>query len=66
MAFSEVKTYNAGADSTLPSVPKKRKFENDAELEDAQTASPIVKKVKKEASEDGESLKGCHINSEVC
>ncbi|KAI0217759.1 Nucleolar protein 58 [Lamellibrachia satsuma] len=52
---SEVKTYNAGGDSTLPSVPKKRKFENDSELADTQTASPVVKKVKKELSEDGET-----------
>ena len=51
--FSEVKTYNAGADSTLPSVPKKRKFESNSE--DAQTASPAVKKVKQE---EGTFLKG--------
>ena len=46
--FSEVKTYNSGADSTLPSVPKKRKFEGNSDLGDVQTASPAVKKVKKE------------------
>ena len=57
MVSSEVKTYNDGGDSTLPSVPKKRKFENDSELADTQTASPVVKKVKKELSEDGRFLK---------
>jgi hypothetical protein len=31
---SEVKTYNIGTDSTLPSVTKKRKFENDTDEED--------------------------------
>ena len=54
--FSEVKTYNAGADSTLPSVPKKRKFESNSE--DAETASPAVKKVKKVKKEEGTFLKG--------
>jgi hypothetical protein len=33
-ASSDVKTYNIGADSTLPSVPKKRKFEKDTDEED--------------------------------
>jgi hypothetical protein len=37
---SEVKTYNIGADSTLPSVPKKRKFENDTDEEDAKPTIP--------------------------
>ena len=58
---SEVKTYDAGPDSTLPSVPKKRKFEND-ETTDTQTTSPAVKKAKKvkktEAEEDGGFLTG--------
>ena len=37
---SEVKTYNIGADSTLPSVPKKRKFENDTDEEDVKPKIP--------------------------
>jgi hypothetical protein len=37
---SEVKTYNIGADSTLPRVPKKRKFENDTDEEDVKPKIP--------------------------
>ena len=37
---SEVKTYNIGADSTLPSVPKTRKFENDTDEEDVEPKIP--------------------------
>jgi hypothetical protein len=37
---SEVKTYNIGANSTLPSVPKKRKFENDTNEEDVKPKFP--------------------------
>ena len=39
--FSEVKTYDIGADSTLPGVPKKRKFD-DADDEDVK---PKVAKI---------------------
>jgi hypothetical protein len=38
--YSEVKTYNIGADSTLPRVPKKRKFENDTDEEDVKPKIP--------------------------
>jgi len=37
---SEVKTYDIGADSTLPRVPKKRKFENDTDEEDVKPKIP--------------------------
>ena len=41
---SEVKTYNAAADSTLPSVPKKRKHDE----EETVLTTPLKKKIKKE------------------
>merc|ERR1711976_1146166 len=43
---SEVKTYNASGDSSLPKVPKKRKFEE--ENGEEASASPVKKKSKKE------------------
>ena len=43
--FSEVKTYFGSADSTLPSVPKKRKLEEE-EIEQKS------KKIKKEVEDD--------------
>ena len=64
---SEVKTYNIGADSTLPRVPKKRKFENDTDEEDIKPKIPKTeltddvssekkkKKKKKKHEENGEA-----------
>lgn len=43
---SEVMTYDAGADSTLPSVPKKRKIEEISTDDVQQTDSPVKKKKK--------------------
>ena len=48
---SEVKTYNPADDSTLPGVPKKRKFDEEA----SSGASPSVKKVKVEEVKEEES-----------
>ena len=47
---SEVRVYNAAADSTLPSVPKKRKGDSEAEDE-----PKPKKKVKVEAVSDGDT-----------
>ena len=44
---SEVKTYNASKDFTLPSVPKKRKFE---EVEKSDESTP--KRIKPEPEEE--------------
>lgn len=62
---SEVKTYNVGADSTLPRVPKKRKFEDESdedvkpkvpktELIDGDVSSEKKKKKKKKKQENGD------------
>ena len=40
LRFQWIKTYNIGANSTLPSVPKKRKFENDTDEEDVKPEIP--------------------------
>ena len=48
---SEVKTYNASMDSTLPSVPKKRKFE---EVDESADSTP--KKIKTEPKEEGKKI----------
>ena len=45
---SEVKTYNAGADSTLPTVTKKRKFDDDAEDEETSKSKRVKEEVKEE------------------
>ena len=57
---SVVETYNSGADSTLPSVPKKRKFD-ESDLNgngDAHEEASKSKKVKVEVEEDDEGKKG--------
>ncbi|XP_038049142.1 nucleolar protein 58-like [Patiria miniata] len=51
---SEIRTYNQAQDSTLPSVPKKRKFE-DEDGDDQSEAKPDVKRIKAEAQEEGET-----------
>ncbi|CAC5389376.1 unnamed protein product [Mytilus coruscus] len=48
--FSEVKTYNVGADSTLPRVPKKRKFEDDSN-EDVKAKVPKTELIGTPSSE---------------
>ena len=48
---SEVRVYNAAADSTLPSVPKKRKGDSEAEDE-----PKPKKKVKVEPVSDGDTF----------
>ncbi|XP_064646366.1 nucleolar protein 58-like [Lineus longissimus] len=58
-AKSEVKTYNPAADSTLPNVPKKRKFVEDNEPipnGDSDVKSPKKKKVKKDLEDANESV----------
>ena len=54
---SEVKTYNIGADSTLPSVPKKRKFEHD-------TDEDVKPKIPK--TELTSNLHRCDIQINLC
>ncbi|XP_005995463.1 nucleolar protein 58 isoform X2 [Latimeria chalumnae] len=63
---SEVKTYDPSGDSTLPSVPKKRKFEEVEEVEEEEQVEVKQRKekkikievvVKEELVEEGEPLK---------
>ena len=46
---SQVKVYNTAADSTLPEVPKKRKFDGEGS-----GATPAKKKMKVEGEEESE------------
>ena len=50
--YSEVKVYDASKDSTLPSVPKKRKFD---EVDESADSTP--KKVKTEENADADDGK---------
>ena len=56
---SEVVTYDAGMDSTLPSVPKKRKIEEvngDDDEEETTTSPPEKKKKKKKRVSEAEEV----------
>lgn len=55
---SQIRTYNDTADSTLPNVPKKRKFENEEEEEQTPHKTPRIEPVvKSEPGEEGTSEK---------
>lgn len=57
---SDVRVYDPSGDSTLPSVSKKRKFEELEEEEEPAASKPAetkAKKPKKEAAAEGEILK---------